>query len=133
MKKHSKTGEPIGLFNQTSINAQQGRKVNEVEKFFMLCSRLIKEKMDAGEKGFVIDRGEDTQIKIKYENALRTCDRLSSYMGIKGAFSFGICKTCDRFDKRASATDTFGKCGNDLKHIYDTCDKHSKRGGGFGV
>lgn len=144
IKKHSKTGEVIGEANSSSINANQQRTVNELEKMLMLCSRLIREKIDDGEKGKIINKGKPNEVKVKYENALRTCDRLSSYLGIRGIFSFGICKTCEHFDATCSATEVFGKCklgqgsklhdvSPDLLHIYDTCSRHSKRGGGFGL
>lgn len=137
MKKHSKSGKDIGVFNDKSINAVQGKKVNEVEKFLMLAKRLIEAEMGAGKKGMVIHKGEPEEVKVKYENALRTCDRLYAYMGIKGAFSYGICKSCEHFNDAVSTIDTFGKCklrsDKHIAHIYDTCDKHSVKGGGFGV
>lgn len=136
MKKHSKTEKPIGIFAKDSINADQSRHVNEIEKTFMLMKRMLEAEIDAGKKGLVINKGKDNEVKVKYETALQTLDRFYSYMGIKGTFSFGICLTCDNFDGACSATDCFGKCkfsASDLKHIYDSCEKHSKRGGGFGL
>lgn len=129
-KKHSKTGQDIGVMTKYSIAAAEGKSVNEIEKLLMLTKRLIEREMKNGKSTMTMNKDSEYPVKVKYENALRTCDRLYSYLGIRGTFSRGICKNCKHMDTRASCTGVFGKCdlkkGADLEHIYDTCDKWEK-------
>lgn len=122
----------------SSLNARQGKHVNEIESTLLIAEKFIQERLDEGKKGMVLNKGTNEQIRVNYARAVKTCRRLRLYFGRKGCFSFGICKTCGHYDTRGHFTSpkrSFGKCAKDGKdkHCYDTCSEHTKEGGGFGL
>lgn len=116
-----------------SLNEQQGTTISELEATLAVCRRLLRAKLNEGAKGIVFAKGKPNQVKMTYKKAYEVLKELEAYFGYKGCVSFGICKTCTKFDTTKFQDKRFGYCGNTMKHMYDTCEKHSKSGGGFGL
>lgn len=117
-----------------SINAKSGKTVSELEATILYVISLLQDKVQ--EKplgGIVFCKGKPNEIHIKYTDMVRVMDSLRDKLGIEGCMSYGICKTCSKFDSKNFSKKRFGYCGGTLKHEYDSCSKHSKTGGGFGV
>lgn len=126
---------PLYFNGKHSLNAEQGKHVNEIEATLMLMAAYFDAKRRQGKKGVVLNRGTKSEIRVKYGAAARTCQRLMNYFGEKGCLSFGICKTCGNLNTAGHTPPDWGKCKHDSKthHIYDTCSNHTKEGGGFGL
>lgn len=117
--------------------------MNELEKMIACCEKLLKDAIGKNPKmGLKID----SENKMRYKDALNALYRLETYFSMKGASSrsFSICSTCTNWDTRAhnSVADSCGSCMiRSIKrdyhvgtyHAYDTCEKHSKKGGGAGL
>lgn len=119
-----------------SINLDKGTCVSELESLLLVMDKLLQDKIQANPKsGVVFNKGEPNELRVKYTDAQRALKALRTTFGYKGAFSFGVCKTCKMFDTRAYSTGDLGKCTLNKSIVggYDTCDKHSKSGGGFGL
>jgi hypothetical protein len=127
---HEKTPGGVSLKN---LNESKGTTINELEAFLIVCEKLLEDKVKAGEKGIIIAKGKPNQIKISYKRALKILGSLRALFGLRGCFSFGICKTCTQFDSSQSGTKDFGNCQGKRVHKYDSCSNHSKQGGGFGL
>lgn len=117
----------------SSLNAVKGTHINEIEQTLAILSLYTSSQLRKGKKGVVINKGTEQEFRVKYKTVLRTCNRIQDYFALKGAFSFGICKTCNSWDNSGCTPKTFGKCGGKAKHCYDTCSNHSRAGGGFGL
>jgi hypothetical protein len=117
-----------------SLNAKQGKEVSELEKFFMIIDNILEKRIEENPKsGMVVNKGTDEEVKMKYKDAQKVLQRIESSYAVKGCNSFGICKTCTSFNSRGSSSGSFGKCEGKDVHCYDTCNKHSEDGGGFGL
>ena len=119
-----------------SLNLDKGTCVSELEALIMVMDRLLQDKLQANPKsGIVFNRGEPNELKVRYADAQKALENLKSTFAYKGAFSFGICKTCKKFKNEGYSTGMLGKCSLSKSVVggYDTCDKHSKSGGGFGL
>lgn len=133
--KHSKTKEVLTT-SATSLNAAKGKTVSELESSLLCFGKLLEEKLANKSVGVIVNKGQDDQVKIKYEDALRGLNRLSSYFGLKGTFSYGICGTCNHFSIDTDSTEVLGTCklkSSSGHHIYESCAQHSKYGGGYGL
>jgi hypothetical protein len=120
-------------------------KKNELEMLILCCRKALKKVLEDNPKaGLIIDKDQPSESKMRYKDALKALDRLDTYFGLKGATSFGICASCTKWDRTAhqSVADSCGDCrGNspkrdyhrDVYHAYDTCEYHSKKGGGYGL
>lgn len=75
-------------------------------------------------------KGKPNEIRLKFIDMKRVLNSLSSKLGLEGSFSFGVCKTCTRYESLGGCT---GTCGSRNVHEYDSCAQHSKQGGGFGL
>jgi hypothetical protein len=121
-------------------------KKNELEMLLLCCEKAINRILDENPKaGIIVDKGEPTEVKMRYKDALVALQKLDVYFGLKGSTSFGLCMTCTKWDRTAhhSVADCCGDCRGGLTrkkdfhpnvfHAYDSCDYHSKEGGGYGL
>ena len=117
------------------LNVDKNKTISDYEAFFILVEKLIKEKTEQGAKGIVIAKGQPNEKKFTYTHAALVLRTLENAAAIQGCFSMGVCYTCQKFDTRSYSECSMGICSLDRKEhfCYDTCDKHSKAGGGFGV
>lgn len=117
-----------------SLNAAEGTTINDLETTLIGIEKLLKAKVEAQpNSGIRINKGQPNEKKLKYQDMLPVLYSLHRKLSLEGCFSMGICKTCSRFNPRASATGNFGVCGDKIVHEYDSCGSHSKKGGGHGV
>lgn len=117
-----------------SLNADKGKTVSELEAMFIALEKLLDKQIESGEgKGIIIAKGKPNEVRVKYTDVKKTLKKMNDYFGIKGAMSFGICKTCTSFDNRGSSVGYFGNCRGKTVHEYETCSQHSREGGGFGL
>lgn len=120
-----------------SLNANKGKTVSELEAMFIVLSKLIDKQIESGDgKGIIIAKGKPNEVRAKYADVKCILKKMEDYFGIKGAMSYGICKTCTNFDNSSSSVGFFGYCKkNKGKHVheYDNCLQHSREGGGFGL
>jgi hypothetical protein len=110
-------------------------KPNELELAlkiaFKALDRLIEEKPKGG---LIVNKGEDIEAKMSYKEARLCMERIRRYFG--DFDSFGICGECSKWNPKFFTTGQYGdygKCGNVTKHRYDSCIKHSKENGGWGL
>ena len=118
-----------------SLNVDKNKTISDLEAFFIVVEKLIKEKTEQGAKGIIIAKDQPNERKFTYVHAGLVLQNLINSAAIRGCFSFGTCYTCKRFDTNQYSQGFMGICNIDRKEhfVYDTCDKHSKEGGGFGV
>lgn len=83
--------------------------------------------------GIVMAKGKPNELRLKYKDMLRVIASLEQKLAEEGCMSFGVCKTCNNFNQKASSSGFWGQCGGKLRHEYDSCENHSKTGGGFGL
>lgn len=112
-------------------------KPNELELAlkiaFKAIDRMIEEKPKGG---LIVNKGQDIEAKMSYKEARLCLERIERMFGMSGAFSLGICGECTSWNPRWYTTweyEDFGKCGNNKKHRYDSCIRHSKENGGWGL
>lgn len=115
-----------------SLNLKHQRAtVSELEATLLVCAKLLDRQLEQNPKAGMILA---PNCRIKYKQCKETLEELYSKFALTGAFSIGCCQTCSYFNSAYSVTGTLGKCPHksDYVHIFDTCDKHSKSGAGFG-
>ena len=103
--------------------------MSDLEATLLVCAKLLDRQLEQNPKaGLVLS----PNCRIRYKQCKKTLEELYSKFSIAGAFSIGCCQTY--FNAAYSTTGTIGKCPNksDYVHVFDTCDKHSKSGAGFG-
>lgn len=90
--------------------------------------------------GLVVNRGQDTEAKMSYQEAKLCIERIQRQYSVQGAFSLGICGNCSNWNTAAHNTGKWGDIGSckfmsgkELVHRYDCCEKHSKKNGGWGL
>ena len=88
--------------------------------------------------GLIINKGKDTESKLSYKEAKLCMERIHRRFGHLGAFSFGICGGCTKWNTSGHFTGQwkdFGTCRVTGKytHRYDSCGHHSKENGGWGL
>lgn len=117
-----------------SLNETKGTTINDLEITIKALKRLLTSKIkDNPKAGFVMAKGEENEKKLRYSDMLKVLSSLEVKLALDGCFSFGVCKTCSKFNPRTSSTGCLGTCGKDTKHEYDSCSRHSLDGGGFGL
>lgn len=113
-------------------------KKNELE-LLLLCAKKALEKVvfEKPSAGVITNRGKKNEAKMRYFEALEGMQKLHTYFALRGAFSFGVCKSCTKWTTKGhnSVGDAVGDCKRIGKTVccYNSCDQHSKRGGGFGL
>lgn len=118
-----------------SLNGKKGTTINELEAMLLTMRKLVKDKLkDNPKAGLILCKGEPGETRIRYRELLGVIDSLETRFGLEGCFSFGICKTCDRYSPGLIGSEHSGQCPlKGAVHEYSSCDKHSKSGGGFGL
>lgn len=119
----------------THLNIEKGKTISDYEAFFILVEKLIKEKTEQGAKGIVIAKGQPNEKKFTYIQAALVLQRIESTEAMQGKFSFGVCQTCHNYNCSSYNGGILGVCKLDNKKhdCFESCDKHSKEGGGFGI
>lgn len=117
-----------------SLNEDNGYTISDLELTLYGLRKLVVDKLSVKPNaGFVMAKGKPNESRIRYKDMLRVLDSLQTKLGQDGCLSFGVCKTCTRFNPKASLTGEFGACGTKIVHEYDSCPNHSKSGGGYGL
>lgn len=118
----------------SSLNEDRGTTISELEVTLIAMRKLIKQKLEANPKaGMLIAKGKPNEARLRYRDMLRVLDSIEAKFGISGGLSLGICKTCGRFNPNVSGRGCFGACGNKIVHEYDSCEKHTREGGCYGL
>lgn len=121
------------------MSTLENHKPNELEMALKIAQRaldtLIDEKPNGG---LIVHKGQDTEAKMSYREAKLCIERIERRFGVLGAFSFGICGCCTKWNTKPHGTahwKDFGTCTNTNKvmHRYDSCGNHSKKNGGWGL
>ena len=113
----------------SSLNIDNGLDVSNLEALLLVTQDLLQDKIDQGKKGRRLRNGQ----KFRYDELQGVLRLLHSYFALKGCFSFGVCETCEKFGNGISSTGTLGMCKGQEKNWCDTCNEHSRKGGGFGL
>lgn len=114
-------------------------KPNELEMALKIAMKAIDQLMIEKPKGgLIVNKGQDIEAKMSYKEAKLCIERIQRRFGMLGAFSFGICGCCDKWDTRPHGTahwKDFGTCtlSRTTTHRYDSCNHHSKENGGWGL
>jgi hypothetical protein len=112
----------------------KGYKKNELEMFLLCSKKALQKLIDENPKsGLIVEKDTSGETKMKYKDALVCLQRLEDTFAIKGAFSFGICGNCTKFNTTGHANKNYGTCNGRTVGYFDTCDNHSKEGGGWGL
>lgn len=117
------------------LNVTKGKVISDYEALFIMIEKLLSDKTKEGAKGIIIAKGQPNERKFTYTQAALVLQTLESVAGQRGCFSFGVCQTCKKWDTSCYTAKILGICKVDKKEHspFDTCDKHSKDGGGFGI
>ena len=113
----------------SSLNIDNGLDVSNLEALLLVTQDLLQDKIDQGKKGRRLKNGQ----KFRYDELQGVLRLLHSYFALKGCFSFGVCETCEKFGNGISSAGTLGMCKGQEKNWCDTCNEHSREGGGFGL
>ena len=114
-------------------------KPNELEIALKIATKAIDQLLEQKPKGgLVVNRGQDVEARMSYQEAKLCLQRITRRFSQKGTFSIGICHGCSYWETSSHFTGQykdFGTCklSNKMTHRYDTCDKHSKENGGWGL
>lgn len=118
------------------INEVKGKNISDLEALLVVMYKAIDDKVqDKPGAGITLAKGQKNERKVKYKDAKTDLQKLVDYFAQKGCFSFGVCETCTSFDTRGHENKCFGTCALNGKtcHIWNTCQQHSKKGGGYGL
>lgn len=118
-----------------SLNADHNKTISDLEAAFIVVEKLLKKHLqDHPNSGMILCKGKPNETRIRYSEVTSVLHSIQIKLSQEGCFSFGVCKTCARFNPSVSQIGCFGMCNNSkIVHEYDSCDKHSKRGGGYGL
>lgn len=120
-----------------SLNLDKGFELNELEAFLLLVDKLLDKRLEENPKaGIILAKDKPNETRIKYKDAKKTLNKLSSHFSQKGCLSFGICGSCSYFNTNGYTTKALGRCklnANKEMSAFDSCAGHSKSGGGFGL
>lgn len=115
-----------------SLNLKNNRAtVSDLEATLIVCSKLLDRQLEQNPKaGMVLS----SNCRIRYSRCKKILDELHRKFALSGSFSIGCCQTCSYFNPAYSASGMLGQCKHkpDYVHAFDTCEKHSKNGAGFG-
>lgn len=111
-----------------SVKLKNGEPIHELEAALLVIDKLLKKKLDEHPNGgMTLAKSKPNEYRISYAEVARTLKILDDYLGIKGVFSLGICKTCQKFNPAGHTPEYFGTCGDKTVHCYDTCLQHSPK------
>lgn len=114
-------------------------KPNELEMALKIALKAIDQLMVEKPKGgLIVNKGQDIEAKMSYKEAKLCIERIERRFGSLGAFSFGICGCCTKWDTRAHSSAHWGDFGtctalSKTTHRYDACENHSIKNGGWGL
>lgn len=116
-------------------------KPNELEMALKIAMKAVDKLLEEKPKGgLVVNKGQDIEAKMSYSEAKLCIERIQRRFGTLGAFSFGVCGECTKWNTAGHGTaqtqwDDYGTCTVLRKstHRYDSCDNHSIKNGGWGL
>lgn len=114
-------------------------KPNELEMALKIAAKAIDKLMEEKPNGgLIVNKGQDIESKMSYKEAKLCMERIQRRFGMLGAFSYGICGGCTHWNTRPHGTahwKDFGTCPlcNKTTHRYDSCERHSRVNGGWGL
>lgn len=107
--------------------------------FLKIATKAIDQLLEQKPKGgLIVNKGQDIEAKMSYQEAKKCLKRIERKYGLQGAFSLGLCAGCTHWNTKGHCTgdyQDFGACrlSGKTTHRYDSCDKHSKENGGWGL
>lgn len=114
-------------------------KMNELEMFLKIAKKAINQLVEQKPKGgLVLHKGEPTESRMSYQEAMMCLERLERMFQYRGASSFGICGGCSRWDTSSHNTGNWKDMGTckltqKITHKYESCGDHSIKNGGWGL
>ena len=114
-------------------------KPNELEMALRVALKAINQLLDQKPHGgMVVNKGQDIEAKMSYQDAKLCIERIHRRFCGLGAFSFGICGECTKWDTACHDSAKWDDCGTcsakgKTTHRYDSCESHSKENGGWGL
>lgn len=114
-------------------------KPNELEMALKIAKKAVDQLLEQKPKGgLVVNKGQADEARMSYQEARLCIDRIERSFSRHGAFSFGICGSCTKWDTRGHISGAYMDCGTcklsgKQTNRYDCCERHSKEGGGFGL
>lgn len=114
-------------------------KPNELEMALRIAKKAIDQLIDQKPKGgLVVNKGTPYEAKMSYQEAKLCMERLERRFAVKGAFSFGICSTCTKWNTASHDSGKWGDFGTctvtkQSTHRYHSCESHSITNGGWGL
>lgn len=120
----------------SSLNEDKGKTISDLEAVLLVLRKVLDDKLEEKPKaGITLAKGKKNERRIRYSEAKKLLAQMESYFAVRGCLSFGVCDTCKNFDQRAHGNKAFGTCKrkNTMCHRWDSCDNHSKSGGGYGL
>ena len=113
-------------------------KANELEMTLKIALKALDQLLEQKPKGgLIVNKGQPSESKMAYAEARLRIECIQRMFEQQGAFSFGICANCTKWNQ--SSTDSgkwgdFGQCKTKgLTHRYYACESHSKKNGGYGL
>nr|DAJ99820.1 MAG TPA: hypothetical protein [Caudoviricetes sp.] len=117
-----------------SLNEQKGTTVSKLELTLHMAKKALQRVVNENPKaGVIVAKGKKNETRLRYSEAIQVVEMIDDYFAMKGCKSFGICGTCTKFNNKGKTPDWFGVCGGKEVHVFDTCQQHSRKGGGFGL
>lgn len=105
-----------------SIGLENGRKICDLEMFFIVVQGFIQERIENGKKGKKLSSDN----KITYESMQGILFELYSKFALEGAFSYGTCGTCENFENAEYSYGLLGMCKGKERHCFESCNEHTK-------
>lgn len=118
----------------SNLNADKGVTISELEGLLIAIRKLLKDRVkDNPNAGLILAKGKPNEARFRYADLIPVLDSLKLKLSQQGCLSFGVCKTCGKFNPRVSGTGHLGACGDKIVHEYDSCGNHTKKGGCYGL
>ena len=115
-------------------------KPNELEMALKIATKAVNQLLEQKPKGgLIVNKDTGVEARMSYQEALLCLERIKRQYSVQGAFSLGICGSCSHWSTAGHCTGDWEDMGNcrfmpgKVVHRYDCCDKHSKKGGGYGL
>lgn len=108
--------------------------ISDLESCLIILDRVIDSRIEDNPKsGMVLNKGCENEVKMKYQKVKKLLNEIHNQYALSGTFSIGCCQTCSRFNTKGHSSEFYGTCGGNTVHAFNTCQNHSKSGGGFGL
>ena len=121
------------------MNTLRHHKPNELAMALRVAMKVLDQAIEQKPKGgLIVNKGQDIEAKMSYQEARLCLERIQDTFALKGAFSFGICGECTHWQPQffTGKNENLGKCGGfagNTKYRYDCCNRHSRENGGYGL